>query len=193
MLCLWNLKWYGIVESKSWPRPGALPVKPQVVWQGGIKILAMLGVSPVNPQVVWRDGIKILAMSKCSACETSSGMVEWNQNPGRVQVLRTWNLKGYGGGASVHGRARLFTCERPKLKGQIDVKALTVMAALKHPDYEPPMMRHNNTDSYMLPKYQPKRGGDLGWGKLFRFKCGIKNYFQLAKTNLRTQFNCNKI
>ena len=26
-------------------------------------------------------------------------------------------------------------------------------------------------------------GGDLGWGKLFRFKCGIKNYFQLAKTN----------
>ena len=37
------------------------------------------------------------------------------------------------------------------------------------------------------------RGGDLGWGKLFRFKCGIKNYFQLAKTNLRTQFNCNKI
>ena len=45
----------------------------------------------------------------------------------------------------------------------------------------------------MLPKYQPKRGDDLGWGKLFRFKCGIKNYFQLAKTNLRTQFNCNKI
>ena len=43
----------------------------------------------------------------------------------------------------------------------------------------------------LLPKYQPKRGGDLGWGKLFRFKCGIKNYFQLAKTNLRTQFNCN--
>ena len=46
---------------------------------------------------------------------------------------------------------------------------------------------------HMLPKYQPKRGGDLGWGKLFWFKCGIKNYFQLAKTNLRTQFNCNKI
>ena len=45
----------------------------------------------------------------------------------------------------------------------------------------------------LLPKYQPKRGGHLGWGKLFRFKCGIKNYFQLAKTNLRTQFNCNKI
>ena len=45
----------------------------------------------------------------------------------------------------------------------------------------------------LLPKYQPKRGGDLGWGKLFRFKCGIKNYFQLAKTNLTTQFNCNKI
>ena len=43
----------------------------------------------------------------------------------------------------------------------------------------------------LLPKYQPKRGGDLGWGKLFRFKCGIKNYFQLVKTNLRTQFNCN--
>ena len=43
----------------------------------------------------------------------------------------------------------------------------------------------------LLPKYQPKRGGDLGWGKLFRFNCGIKNYFQLAKTNLRTQFNCN--
>ena len=45
----------------------------------------------------------------------------------------------------------------------------------------------------VLPKYQPKRGGDLGWGKLFRFKCGIKNYFQLAKTNLRIQFNYNKI
>ena len=45
--------------------------------------------------------------------------------------------------------------------------------------------------SRLLPKYQPKRGGDLGWGKLFRFKCGIKNYFQLVKTNLRTQFNCN--
>ena len=43
----------------------------------------------------------------------------------------------------------------------------------------------------LLPKYQPKRAGDLGWGKLFRFKCEIKNYFQLAKTNLRTQFNCN--
>ena len=43
----------------------------------------------------------------------------------------------------------------------------------------------------VLPKYQPKRGADLGWGKLFRSKCGIKNYFQLAKTNLRTQFNCN--
>ena len=49
------------------------------------------------------------------------------------------------------------------------------------------------SSSYLdvLPKYQPKRGGDLGWGKPFRFKCGIKNYFQLAKTNLRTQFNCN--
>ena len=46
-------------------------------------------------------------------------------------------------------------------------------------------------ETMLLPKYQPKRGGDLGWGKLFRFKCGIKNYFQLAKTNLRTQFNCN--
>ena len=44
----------------------------------------------------------------------------------------------------------------------------------------------------MLPKYQPKREGDLGWGKLFnKLKCGIKNYFQLEKTNLRTQFNCN--
>ena len=46
-------------------------------------------------------------------------------------------------------------------------------------------------DLLVLPKYQPKRGGDLGWGKLFLFKCGIKNYFQLAKKNLRTQFNCN--
>ena len=39
---------------------------------------------------------------------------------------------------------------------------------------------------FLLPKYQPKRGDNLGWGKLFRFKYGIKNYFQLAKTNLRT-------
>ena len=54
-------------------------------------------------------------------------------------------------------------------------------------------LQTNNHNYSLLPKYQPKRGGDLGWGKLFRFKCGIKNYFQLAKTNLRTQFNCNKI
>ena len=47
---------------------------------------------------------------------------------------------------------------------------------------------------YMLPKYQPKRGGDLGWGKLFRFKCGIKNYLQIANVDLAnvwSQFNCN--
>ena len=51
----------------------------------------------------------------------------------------------------------------------------------------------------MLPKYQPKRGGDLGWGKLFRFKCGIKNYLQIANVDLAnvdlanvwSQFNCN--
>ena len=41
----------------------------------------------------------------------------------------------------------------------------------------------------VLPKYQPKRGGDLGWGKFFRFKCGIKNYLQIA--NVWSQFNCN--
>ena len=35
----------------------------------------------------------------------------------------------------------------------------------------------------LLPKYQPKRGGDLGWGKLFRFKCGIKNYLQIANVD----------
>ena len=48
--------------------------------------------------------------------------------------------------------------------------------------------------SSLLPKYQPKRGGDLGWGKLFRFKCGIKNYLQIAKVDLAnvwSQFNCN--
>ena len=46
----------------------------------------------------------------------------------------------------------------------------------------------------LLPKYQPKRGGDLGWGKLFRFKCGIKNYFQIENVDLAnvwSQFNCN--
>jgi hypothetical protein len=46
----------------------------------------------------------------------------------------------------------------------------------------------------LLPKYQPKRGGDLGWGKLFRFKCGIKNYLQIANVDLAnvwSQFNCN--
>ena len=36
----------------------------------------------------------------------------------------------------------------------------------------------------VLPKYQPKRGGDLGWGKLFRFKCGIKNSLQIANVDL---------
>ena len=42
----------------------------------------------------------------------------------------------------------------------------------------------------MLPKY----GGDLGWGKLFRFKCGIKNYLQIANVDLAnvwSQFNCD--
>ena len=46
----------------------------------------------------------------------------------------------------------------------------------------------------VLPKYQPKMGGDLGWGKLFRFKCGIKNYLQIANVDLAnvwSQFNCN--
>ena len=42
---------------------------------------------------------------------------------------------------------------------------------------------------HLLPKYQPKRGGDLGWGKLFQFKCGIKNYLQMV--NVWSQFNCN--
>ena len=36
----------------------------------------------------------------------------------------------------------------------------------------------------LLPKYQPKRGGDLGWSKFFRFKCGIKNYLQIANVDL---------
>ena len=47
---------------------------------------------------------------------------------------------------------------------------------------------------FLLPKYQSKRGGDLGWGKLFRFKCGIKNYLQIANVdlvNVWSQFNCN--
>uniref|UniRef100_A0A2N9FB44 Integrase catalytic domain-containing protein n=1 Tax=Fagus sylvatica TaxID=28930 RepID=A0A2N9FB44_FAGSY len=57
---------YGGTALKSWPRPGALPVKPQVVWQSGnIKTLAMLGVSPVK---------------------SSSGMVGRHQNPGHAQV-----------------------------------------------------------------------------------------------------------
>ena len=46
----------------------------------------------------------------------------------------------------------------------------------------------------LLPKYQSKRGGDLGWGKLFRFKCGIKNYLQIANVDLAnvwSQFKCN--
>ena len=41
----------------------------------------------------------------------------------------------------------------------------------------------------LLPKYQPKMGGDLGWGKLFRFIYGIKNYLQIA--NVWSQSNCN--
>ena len=46
----------------------------------------------------------------------------------------------------------------------------------------------------LLPKYQPKKGGDLGWVKLFRFKCGIKNYLQIANVDLAnvwSQFKCN--
>uniref|UniRef100_A0A2N9FQ06 Uncharacterized protein n=1 Tax=Fagus sylvatica TaxID=28930 RepID=A0A2N9FQ06_FAGSY len=86
-----NLKRYckdGGAALKSWPRPGALPVKPQVVWQSNIKTLAMLGVSPVNPQVVWRNGIKILATPRCSAYETSSGAL-----PVKPQVVWQSNIK----------------------------------------------------------------------------------------------------
>jgi hypothetical protein len=67
--------------SKPWPRPGVLPVNPQVVWQDDIKTLAMLGVSPVNPQVVWRNGIKTLATSRCSAYKLSSGIVGRRLSP----------------------------------------------------------------------------------------------------------------
>ena len=72
------------------------------------------------------------------------------------------------------------------------MKAINVFKALRKAINKfKASMNLKQGDFYVLPKYQPKRGGDLGWGKLFRFKCGIKNYFQLAKTNLRTQFNCN--
>ena len=36
------------------------------------------------------------------------------------------------------------------------------------------------TELKLLLKYQPKKEGDLGWGKLFLFKCEIKNYSQIA-------------
>ena len=56
-------------------------------------------------------------------------------------------------------------------------------------------LAESKLDKYkVLPKYQPKRGGDLGWGKLFRFKCGIKNYLQIANvdlSNVWSQFNYN--
>uniref|UniRef100_A0A2N9EM81 Uncharacterized protein n=1 Tax=Fagus sylvatica TaxID=28930 RepID=A0A2N9EM81_FAGSY len=52
----------------------------------GIKTLAMLGVSPVNPQVVWWDGIKILATPRCSAYESSSGMVERHKTLAMLSV-----------------------------------------------------------------------------------------------------------
>ena len=82
---------------KSWPRPGALPVKPQVVWQSNIKTLAMLGVSPMNPQVVWWDGIKILTMPRCSSCEISSGMAEQYQNPSHARCLTYESSSGVVG------------------------------------------------------------------------------------------------
>uniref|UniRef100_A0A2N9IK88 RNase H type-1 domain-containing protein n=1 Tax=Fagus sylvatica TaxID=28930 RepID=A0A2N9IK88_FAGSY len=52
---------------------------------GGIKTLAMLGVSPVKPQVVWRNGIKTLATSRCFACESSSGVAKRHQNPSHAR------------------------------------------------------------------------------------------------------------
>ena len=76
--------------TKPWPRPGVLSVNPQVVWQDGIKTLAMLGVSPVNPQVVWRNGIKTLATSRCSACKPSSGMVGRRLSPGHSRHLESF-------------------------------------------------------------------------------------------------------
>ena len=33
------------------------------------------------------------------------------------------------------------------------------------------------------PKINLRGGGDLGWGKLFRFKCRIKNYPQIANVD----------
>ena len=36
------------------------------------------------------------------------------------------------------------------------------------------------TELKLLLKYQPKKEGDLGWDKLFLFKCEIKNYSQIA-------------
>ena len=56
-----------------------------------------------------------------------------------------------------------------------------------------PLQNMENPTWPLLPKYQPKRGGNLGWGKLFRFKCGIK-YLQIANVdlvNVWSQFNCN--
>uniref|UniRef100_A0A2N9IRB3 Major facilitator superfamily (MFS) profile domain-containing protein n=1 Tax=Fagus sylvatica TaxID=28930 RepID=A0A2N9IRB3_FAGSY len=54
----------------------------------------MLGVSPVNPQVVWRNGIKILATSRSSACESSSGLVEWYQNPSHARCFACESSSG---------------------------------------------------------------------------------------------------
>ena len=56
----------------------------------------------------------------------------------------------------------------------------TLQTTASHPDTLT-KTQPATTETPMLLKYQPKRGGDLGWGKLFQFKCGIKNYFQLAK------------
>ena len=33
--------------------------------------------------------------------------------------------------------------------------------------------------STVLPKYQPKRGGDLGWGKFFRLNAELKTIIKL--------------
>uniref|UniRef100_A0A2N9HPE1 Uncharacterized protein n=1 Tax=Fagus sylvatica TaxID=28930 RepID=A0A2N9HPE1_FAGSY len=70
-----HAQWYGGAASKPWPRPGALPMNPQVVWWGGIKTLATPRCSTYESSSGMVGRHKTLATPRCSTYESSSGMV----------------------------------------------------------------------------------------------------------------------
>uniref|UniRef100_A0A2N9FTH5 Integrase catalytic domain-containing protein n=1 Tax=Fagus sylvatica TaxID=28930 RepID=A0A2N9FTH5_FAGSY len=125
--------------------------------QSNIKTLAMLGVSPVNPQVVWRNGIKILATPRCSACESSSGLVKRYQNPSHARCFACKPSSGVAerhqnpghaqwcGGTASKPWPRLGALPvNPQVVQRNGIKTLAMLGILKSPVYESFIMRQSN-------------------------------------------------